>query len=134
MPDHQAHCKQPFQRRHMYRLAIAVGATTGSAGYILGGNGRGAEEWLARVALSVAAVLLIVWVAEIRMSRQIARSEERARQQLDQVAASVTSRLDQLEYRLEARLEKAEYAEWYIAGLERKPVEEINGGRRLHSV
>jgi hypothetical protein len=114
----------PLHRRQAVRIATATAAAAFATGFIVAETLRDVAvlSFLARAGVSVAAVVLFVAVAEIRLSRQMVRADVGHAQQL---AA--------LERRLDSRLHEAEYAEGYVDGLQRRPPGE-GSARRLHSV
>ena len=67
--------RPPFQWRHVVQLAAVTAVTAFAAGYVISDLDGPAIAQLPLIGLSVAAVLLIVWLAEIRVSRQRARNE-----------------------------------------------------------
>lgn len=126
MPDARSR-QQPFHRRHVWRIATATGVLTLITGYIVADLDHTTARWLPPVAAAVAAVTLIVWLAEIRVTRRLARAEARqlsmeaqqaARQQA--LVAQLHSHIDQVALRVDIRMRMADYAEGYVDGLQRR--------------
>lgn len=101
MPDARPSHRQPFHRRHVVRLTLAAGAAAFCGGYVAAGFADATASWLPRVSLTVAAVLLIVWIAEVRVSRHLSRLE-----------VNLTARLARIEARIEGGPTRQEY--WSI--------------------
>lgn len=94
--------RQPFRLRHVVRIALAAGAAAFAGGLVVADLHRASTGGgLSRLAAMIAAVMLLVWVSEIRVARQLARNE-----------AHLSRRLDRIEHRLDKGPGRDEY--WHI--------------------
>lgn len=76
LPAQPAQPAQPFQRRQSIQLCVIVAAGSAALGYLIADLERTALlPWLPRAAVVVAAVALLLWISEVRQSRQLARAQ-----------------------------------------------------------
>lgn len=68
---------------------MASSAVAFCVGYVAGDFNVAMVDWFPRVVLVVAAVLLIVWITEVRVSRQLARNELEVVVQLSRIEARI---------------------------------------------
>ena len=134
-PDTTTDARQPYQLSYVIRLTIASAFTAGVAGFAVADMIALSQvaKWLPRAVLTVAALVLIVWVAEIRVSRQLARNEAHLATRLDEVEAQMAERLDRIEEHLKERLREAAHAEGYLAGIQHREAVEADS-HHLRSV
>ena len=112
--DTDTDTRQPYQLSYVIRISIASALTAGVAGFTAADMIALSQvsKWLPRAALTVVALVLIVWIAEIRVSRQLARNEAHLAKRLDQVDAHLAELLGRMERRLDRGPARDEY--WHI--------------------
>lgn len=130
--DGDGDTRQPYQLDYVVRIAVASALTAFVAGFAISDMIVMSElaKWLPRAGLTVTALVLIVWIAEIRVSRQLARNDAHLAARLDEVEAHLTERLGQIEEQIEARLREAAHAEGFVAGVQHRDFAAANGHLR----